>query len=75
MRYAVADFVARHAVAVLVTLAIAMLALSAAAWRVLTTLGPRTWPLATHFWNRARDTWFAHWLRRVPMLGRYFRAR
>jgi undecaprenyl-diphosphatase len=70
MRYAVADFVARHAVAVLVTLAIAMLTLSAAAWRALTTLGPRTWLLAVHFWNRVRDTRFARWLRQVPMLGR-----
>ena len=72
MRYVVADFVARHAVAVLVILAIAMLALSAAAWRVLMVLGPRTWLLATRCWNRARHTRFAHWLRRVPMLGRLF---
>jgi membrane-associated phospholipid phosphatase len=69
MRYVIADFVARHAVVVLVALAIALLALSAAAWRMLTTAGPRTWLLATNFWNRARDTRLAHRLRHVPMLG------
>jgi membrane-associated phospholipid phosphatase len=70
MDHAIADFAARHAVSVLIMLAIAMLALSAAAWHMLTTLGPRSWLLATHFWNRARDTRFAHWLRGVPLLGR-----
>jgi undecaprenyl-diphosphatase len=33
-------------------------------------LGPRSWLLATRFWNRARHTRFAHWLRGVPLLGR-----
>jgi hypothetical protein len=39
MRYDIADFVARYAVAVLVTLAVALLALSAAPWRMLQVVG------------------------------------
>jgi undecaprenyl-diphosphatase len=69
MRYAIADLVARHAVAALLTLTIVLLVLSAAAWRMLTTVGPRTWLLATRIWNSARDTRLAHGLRRIPVLG------
>jgi membrane-associated phospholipid phosphatase len=68
--YAIADFVARHAIAVLTVVTIATLALSAATWHVLVTLGPRTWLLTIDLWNRARQTNLALWLREVPMLGR-----
>lgn len=70
MLYAIADFVARHAIAVLTVVTIAALALSAAAWHVLVTVAPRMWPLAIDLWNRARHTRLACWLRELPMLGR-----
>jgi membrane-associated phospholipid phosphatase len=66
--YAIADFVARHAIAVLTVIAIATLALSAAAWHLLVTVGPRTWSLVIALWNRFRQTKLAHWLKGVPML-------
>jgi membrane-associated phospholipid phosphatase len=66
---AIADFVARHAIAVLIAIAIATLALSAAAWHVIVTVAPRTWPLAIDLWNRARRTKLAHWLRALPVIG------
>jgi membrane-associated phospholipid phosphatase len=68
---AVADFVARHAIAVLSVIVIATLALSAVVWHVLGTVGPRTWPLAIDLWNRARKSRFAHLLRELPLLGRF----
>lgn len=71
MQYAVADFVARHAIAVLSVIAIATLAVSAAAWHVLGTLAPRTWPLAIDLWDRGRRSKFAHWLRGLPLVGRF----
>ena len=70
MLYAIADFVARHAIAVLSVITIAMLALSAAAWHVLANVAPRMWPLGVDLWNRARHTRPARWLRELPMLGR-----
>jgi undecaprenyl-diphosphatase len=71
VQYAVADFVARHAIAVLSVVAIAALAVSAIAWHVLGTLAPRTWPLAIDLWDRARKSRFAHWLRELPLVGRF----
>jgi membrane-associated phospholipid phosphatase len=71
VQYAVADFVARHAVAVLSVVAIATLAVSAIAWHVLGTLAPRTWPLALDLWDRGRKSRFAHWLRELPLVGRF----
>ncbi len=71
MQYAVADFVARHAIAVLSVIAIATLALSAIAWHVLGTLAPRTWPLAIELWDRVRKSRFARWLRELPLVGRF----
>ncbi len=70
MLYAIADFVARHAIAVLAVITIAALALSAVAWHTLVTVAPRLWPLAIDLWNRARHTRLACWLRELPMLGR-----
>lgn len=71
MLYATADFVARHAIAVLSVIAIATLALSAVVWHMLATTAPRTWPFAVDLWNRARQTRFARWLRELPILGRF----
>jgi undecaprenyl-diphosphatase len=68
--YAIADFVARHAIAVLVVITIAALAVSACAWHVLVKVGPLTWTLAVDLWNRARQTRLARWLRELPVLGR-----
>ncbi len=70
MQDAVADFVARHAIAVLSVIVIAALALSAVAWRVLGTMVPRAWPIAIDLWNRARASRFAYWLRTLPLVGR-----
>lgn len=69
MTYAIADFVARHAIAVLIVITIAALALAAGAWHVLVMIGPRTWTLAVDLWNRARQTRLARSLREVPMFG------
>jgi undecaprenyl-diphosphatase len=74
VEHAVADFLARHAIAVLSVIAIATLALSAAAWHVLGTVAPRMWPLAIELWDRARQSRFAHWLRQLPLLGRFLRG-
>lgn len=71
MEHAGADFVARHAIAVLSVIAIATLALSFIAWHVLGTVAPRTWPLAINLWDRARKSRFAHWLRTLPLVGRF----
>lgn len=71
MQYAVADFVTRHAIAVLSVLAIATLALTAVAWHVLGTVAPRTWPLAIDLWDRARKSRFAHRLRELPLVWRF----
>lgn len=68
--HAISDFVARHAIAVLAAITIATLALSAASWRLLATVGPRTWPLVIDLWNRARQTKFARRVRKLPLLGR-----
>jgi membrane-associated phospholipid phosphatase len=69
--YAAADFVARHAIAVLSVIAIAALALSAVAWHVLGTVVPRSWPLAIDLWDRSRKSRFVRWLRELPLLGRF----
>jgi membrane-associated phospholipid phosphatase len=71
VEHAVADFLARHAIAVLSGITIATLALSAVAWHVLGTVAPRTWPLAIEVWDRARKSRFAHRLRQLPLLGRF----
>lgn len=71
VEYAGADFVARHAIAVLSVITIAALALSAVAWHVLGTVVPRTWPLAIGLWDRARKSRFAHRLRSLPLVGRF----
>jgi membrane-associated phospholipid phosphatase len=71
VQYAVADFVARHAIAVLSVIAIATLAVSAVAWHVLGTLAPRTWPLAIELWDSIRKSGFARWLRGLPLVGRF----
>ena len=70
MLYTIADFVAQHAIALLTVITIATLALSAAAWHTLVNVGPRTWPLVVDLWNRARQTKFASWLGKLPILGR-----
>jgi membrane-associated phospholipid phosphatase len=67
----IADFVARHAIAVLTVTTIAALVLSALTWQVIVTLGPRTWPLAIGLWDRARRTRAARWLTELPLLGRF----
>lgn len=71
MQYAVADFVARHAIAVLSVTAIATLALSAVAWHLLGTVVPRSWPLAIVLWDRARKSRLAQWVRELPLVGRF----
>ncbi len=71
MESAVADFVARHAIAVLSVTVIATLALSAVAWHLLGNVVPRSWPLAIQLWDRARKSRFAHWLREMPLVGRF----
>jgi membrane-associated phospholipid phosphatase len=71
VEYAGAEFVARHAIAVLSVITIATLALSAVAWHVLGTLVPRAWPLAIGLWDRARKSRFAHRLRSLPLVGRF----
>jgi membrane-associated phospholipid phosphatase len=71
VEHAIADFLARHAIAVLSGITIATLALSAVAWHVLGTVAPRTWPLAIEVWDRARKSRFAHRLRQLPLLGRF----
>jgi membrane-associated phospholipid phosphatase len=68
--YSIADFLARHAIAVLLAITVVTLALSAAAWHMLVTLGPRSWLLAIDLWNRIRQTRLAGWLRQLPILGR-----
>jgi membrane-associated phospholipid phosphatase len=45
--------------------------LSAVAWHVLGTLAPRTWPLAIDLWDRGRKSRLAHWLRELPLVGRF----
>lgn len=69
---ALADFIARHAVAILLAGAGLLLSLTAAFWHLVRVIGPRAWPVAVKLWNGFRASSLARWLRRAPLVGPLF---
>jgi undecaprenyl-diphosphatase len=67
-----ADFIARHAIPILVAAAGLLLSLTAAFWHLVRATGPRAWPLAVKLWNGFRAGPFGRWLRRTPLVGPLF---
>jgi membrane-associated phospholipid phosphatase len=64
-----ADFLARHAVAVLSAIAVIALLLTFVLWRLIERFGTRLWQYASRGWDALRVSPFAQRLRRVPGLG------
>jgi membrane-associated phospholipid phosphatase len=64
-----ADFLARHAVAVLSAVAAIMLLLTFVLWRLIERFGTRLWQYASRGWDALRASSLAQQLRRVPGLG------
>jgi undecaprenyl-diphosphatase len=64
-----AEFIARHAVAVLLVVAFVWLLITAAFWHVVHTYGPRLWSVATNGWDRWRSTAIVKRVKSVPIAG------
>lgn len=64
-----ADFIARHAVAVLMVAVIVTLALAALFWRLVNEHGPRAWALTVRMSSLIRQSALVTRLQRTPMLG------
>lgn len=65
---ALADFIARHAVPVLLFIVVVLLATSLLLWRLLERYGPRLWSGATGVWDAVRCSRLIVRLRAVPGL-------
>lgn len=67
-----ADFIARHAVAILLLIAAVLLLLTAVFWHVVNLYGPRAWKFAVKTWNAFRGSELAKRLKRLPLAGSFF---
>lgn len=67
-----ADFIARHAVAILLLIAAVLLLLTAAFWHVVNLYGPRVWKAAVKGWNAFRASGLAKRSKRIPIAGPFF---
>jgi membrane-associated phospholipid phosphatase len=67
-----ADFIARHALWILLLVAIVGLLLTAVFWHVVQTYGGRVWAMALKGWSALRSTAVAQRLKRVPVVGPFF---
>jgi undecaprenyl-diphosphatase len=63
------DFIARHAVSVLLIVAFVWLLITAAFWHVVQRYEPRLRLLASQTWRKWSATSLAHRLRRLPIVG------
>lgn len=66
---ATADFLARHAVAILCAIVVIALLSTFVLWRFIERFGPRLWQEAVRCWDGLRASTFIQRLRRVPGLG------
>ncbi len=66
---AIADTLARHAVAVLCTITALALLSTFLLWRLVEHFGPRLWQLALQCWDALRGSAFLQQLRHTPGLG------
>ena len=66
---AAADFLARHALLVLLAIAAVMLVITALLWRLVEKFGPPLWTLGVRTWEFLHGHAATHRLRRTPMLG------
>jgi membrane-associated phospholipid phosphatase len=67
-----ADFIARHAVWMLVLVTIAGVIVTALFWHVVQRYGGNLWTLALKAWGAARSTALAQRLKRVAVVGPFF---
>jgi membrane-associated phospholipid phosphatase len=67
-----ADFIARHAIWMLVIVAIAGLILTALFWHCVQKYGGGLWTLAVNAWNALRSTALAQRLKKLPVVGPSF---
>jgi membrane-associated phospholipid phosphatase len=65
----IADFIARHAVAVLLLVTCAWLLITAVFWRAVHVYGPRVWSWALRTWQWWKTTPLARRLLQVPVAG------
>jgi len=67
-----ADFIARHAVSVLLVVAFAWLLITAAFWHVVHTYGTGLWTIVTNGWNWWRSHALVRRVKDVPIAGPFF---
>ncbi|HEY5810929.1 MAG TPA: phosphatase PAP2 family protein [Povalibacter sp.] len=67
---ALAEFIARHALPVLLLIAVITLGVSLLMWRFVERCGPRLWAAAVSAWNCLKRSVLADRVRAVPGLGR-----
>jgi len=68
-----ADFIARHAVAVLLLIACFGLVVTALFWHLVNMFGDRVWRGAVRRWNIVRGSSLARKLKGVPIAGSFFK--
>lgn len=69
---ALADYLAQNAVAVLLSVTLVWLLITAAFWHVVHTYGATLWSLAVRTWRWWQECAFARGLARVPFIGPLF---
>lgn len=67
-----AEFIARHALPVLLLVAFVWLLITAAFWHLAHTYGPRLWTVAADLWNWLRATPLAQRVQSIPVAGPFF---
>lgn len=67
-----AEFIAAHALSILLGIAAAMLGITFLLWHLMERYGRRLWLAAVSLWDWARKRALARSLRGVPVLGRLF---
>jgi membrane-associated phospholipid phosphatase len=68
---ALADYIARYALAVLTIVTLVWLLLTVGFWHVVHRYGELCWTLGVRGWNAWRHTQLAQRIKRVPILGRF----
>jgi undecaprenyl-diphosphatase len=68
-----ADFVARHAVAILLLIAAIWLMLTALFWHLVQAYGNRVWQFAVRAWNAIRMHRYARKVKATPIVGPFFK--
>jgi membrane-associated phospholipid phosphatase len=68
-----ADFIARHAVAILLLIAAIWLILTALFWHFVQAYGDRVWRFAVHTWNTVRMHRYARTVKGAPIVGPLFK--